>query len=68
MSIEGGGGIVGQGLVGGPIGQLTLSLGKIVSLVQDTVELPLSAGSIRMLGLVRRERRAERSDELRLGC
>ena len=26
---------VGQGLVGGPIRQLTLSLGKIVSLVQD---------------------------------
>ena len=26
---------MGQGLVGEPIGQLTLSLGKIVSLVQD---------------------------------
>ena len=32
VSIEGGDGIVGQGLVGGPIRQLTLSLGKIVSL------------------------------------
>ena len=26
---------MGQGLVGGPIGQLMLSLGKIISLVQD---------------------------------
>ena len=56
---------MGQGLVGGLIEQLTLSLGKIVSLSRTTVELPLSAWRMRMLGLVRRERRAERSEELR---
>ena len=32
------------------------------------VELSLSAGRIRVLGLVCREQRAEHSEELRLGC
>ena len=35
---------MGQGLVGGPIRQLTLSLGKIVSLVQDDCGVALIGG------------------------
>ena len=65
--IVGFGGVGSKGFVGGPIRQLTVGLGKVVILVQDEVVLHFSAGRMRMLGLVRRERRADFSDLERLG-
>ena len=66
--IVGLGGVGSKRFEGGPIRQLTVGLGKVVILVQDDNHVALIVGRMRMLGLVRRERSADFSDLVSLGC